>query len=334
MPGDKKGACVKCKKGKNRKLNEKGVCYFECLRGQDGGAHDNSSNNNNNNTKQATPTLAVSEREDSQATLCGKCNNIVKDEAASMQCEACFTWFHLKPCCNIDRTKYKALEENDLLSVIRWFCNKCDKSILKFSSELAEIKERLCALEHKSSSSSEVKVAMKEVVHDHFTEQSDLDRRKCNVIVHGLPEPASETEGTDGESRTATTQEKRDADIAKFVSIGVDAPVCRVTQEDILTTFRLGAPRDDGKPRPVCVKLSNADTRRRLLTNAKTLRHSSTQWHKSIYVNPDLTVVQRQQDRAAREELRRRRQDGEQNLTIRNFKVITDTRRNLNSHQT
>ena len=58
---------------------------------------------------------------------------------------------------------------------------------------------------------------------------------------------------------------------------------------------------------PLCVRLSSGETRRRLLSNAKSLKNSATEWHKKVFVGPDLTPAQRDKDPAARDELKRRK---------------------------
>ena len=246
-----------------------------------------------------------------------------------MQCEACFTRFHLSTCCNIDTAKYEALEKNDLLSVTRWFCKKCDKGVMQFASELLDIKERLTALENRT----DVKAIVKEVVQDHLKEEAEIEKRKLNVIVQGLPEPALEVEDQDGETRPTTGEERKNADVTKLISIGSVNPDMSISVDDIDTLFRIGAIRDDGKPRPMCVKLRSPETRRRLISQARLLRNSTTEWHKRVFLNPDLTLEQRNRDRAAREELKRRRQNGEENLTIRNFEVVPFRRSARGGHQ-
>ena len=122
----------------------------------------------------------------------------------NMQCEACFTRFHLKPWCNIDTAKYEALEENGLLSVIRWFCKKCDKVIMLLASELLDKEERLTTLENRS----DVKAIVKEVLQDLLKDEAEIEKRKLNVIVQGLSEPALKAKYQDCETRPTTGEER------------------------------------------------------------------------------------------------------------------------------
>ena len=106
-----------------------------------------------------------------------------------MPCEACFTLFHLRPCCNVHTAKYEALKENDLLSVIQWFYKTCYIGIMQFASELLDLKERLTTLEN----GSDVKAIVKEVLQDQLKGEAEIEMRKLNVIGHGLPDPALKT---------------------------------------------------------------------------------------------------------------------------------------------
>ena len=50
----------------------------------------------------------------------------------------------------------------------------------------------------------------------------------------------------------------------------------------------------------------------------------SDKWNK-IYVSPDLTVREREVNRALRDELKRRRANGEQNLIIKRGRIVSTT---------
>ena len=115
-----------------------------------------------------------------------------------------FTRFHLRPCCNIDTPKYEALEENDLLSVMQWFCKKCDKGIMQFVSERLDMKERLTTLKNGSN----IKPIVKEVLQDQLKEEAEIKKRKLNVIVQGLLESALKAKDQDCETRPTTGEER------------------------------------------------------------------------------------------------------------------------------
>ena len=63
-------------------------------------------------------------------------------------------------------------------------------------------------------------------------------------------------------------------------------------------------------------------TKREVLRNAKKLRNSSSDLLKKVYINPDLTVKQKEADKLLREEMWTRRGNGE-NVAIHRNKIIT-----------
>ena len=65
----------------------------------------------------------------------------------------------------------------------------------------------------------------------------------------------------------------------------------------------------EGRNRLIRVILSSEDCKDRVLREARQLRNASE--FKNVYVNPDLTLRQRQEGKRLREELKRRRELGE-----------------------
>lgn len=132
-------------------------------------------------------------------------------------------------------------------------------------------------------------------------ELSERNKRKCNVVVHNLPEPSTATNDTD---------------------INCFADICRGElgiELNITKSIRLGQ-KVNSKPRSVLVKLNNEASRNKLLSLAPKLRFSST-WYQ-LYIQPDMTPTEREAYRKLQEELKRRKNMGETNLIIRNGKII------------
>ena len=65
----------------------------------------------------------------------------------------------------------------------------------------------------------------------------------------------------------------------------------------------------------------------RILNIARRLRDVSDDWRKNVFISLDYTKNQRVLRKIAMEELKSRRDAGEQNLMIRNFKVVTRVNR-------
>lgn len=133
----------------------------------------------------------------------------------------------------------------------------------------------------------------------------DKEKRKCNVVVFNLPEEAGETHA-----------ERVEKDIEKFRDIIKNELHLNIR---VTRAFRTGR-GPAGKPRLLIVTLENQETKAELLKLASQLR-SSREWH-SLFINPDLTQSEREAGKKLREELARRRADGELNLFIRQGKII------------
>ena len=66
--------------------------------------------------------------------------------------------------------------------------------------------------------------------------------------------------------------------------------------------------------------------RRELLSNAKKLRQSADAYTKtSVFINPDLTLMERQEGYALGSELRRRENAGEADLMTKRGKIVNNT---------
>ena len=67
--------------------------------------------------------------------------------------------------------------------------------------------------------------------------------------------------------------------------------------------------------------MENESQKRQILSKAKTLRNS-TEWNR-VYISPDLTPKERAENKKLRDELKRRRNEGEANLIIRKGVITT-----------
>lgn len=96
---------------------------------------------------------------------------------------------------------------------------------------------------------------------------------------------------------------------------------------DIVDVVRLGA-KTPNKLRPLRVQFNNIGQRRSVLANAKRLRDVSHNTFKKVYVNPDLSQKQRQAQWELRQELARRKEQGETDIIIRKGHIVKKSRKN------
>ena len=84
---------------------------------------------------------------------------------------------------------------------------------------------------------------------------------------------------------------------------------------EIEKVIRLGKINTENKPRPLLVKLKNKIDKYRLLGKAKNLKYCRDEL-KKVIVAPDLTLKEREHDRKLRNELKQKREAGENNWFI------------------
>ncbi len=146
-----------------------------------------------------------------------------------------------------------------------------------------------------------------------YKEIEDRARRKENLIFSGIPE----TLNGSLEDRKVADQEYVER-ILMNLSIADDGVITRI--------HRIGRSVDD-KPRLLLVKCMNEEIKLDVLRNAKKLRNLET--YKTIYVNPDLTLAQRQERKLLANELKRRRALGEDVVIQNNSVVLKSTIQNF-----
>ena len=137
------------------------------------------------------------------------------------------------------------------------------------------IEQQLKSLEKASKQSNVITADTASKVVDEYR---DMERRKWNLIVFNVPEPKS----TESSQRKVEDREFFNSLIDHIGVVSVD-----------LTDFRLGAKHLD-KLCPLRVQFNNLGHRRSLLANAKKLHDLSSDIFKRIYINPDLSVKERQ----------------------------------------
>ena len=136
-------------------------------------------------------------------------------------------------------------------------------------------------------------------------EYVDRERRRCNLVIHNVPEPDGEFEARKAQDQATFTDMVR----SEFR-----------LQVKVNKAIRLGKKMED-RARLILVTLDSEESKREVLRHATQLRHS-TNWS-NVYISPDLTPAERETSKKLREELKRRREEGEPNLTIRGGRIIT-----------
>jgi hypothetical protein len=133
-------------------------------------------------------------------------------------------------------------------------------------------------------------------------------KRVNNVIVRGVPE----------------SEDTPDLVAVQEVLTAI-MPVDEVDEPKIepKAVFRLGARREDGKPRPTKVILKSEADKRKVLRRAKFIREADSLSFDRyvVYIVPDQTQLERQENSKLREALRKKREI-DPNWVIRGGRIV------------
>ena len=275
-----------------------------------------------------------------------------------LQCECCSLWYCSK-CCDISEDILDIIGEVDS---IHWFCQPCEKEIFKLintasptssspapqtsplsSTEFANsfvqgivdplkdmmeklvkpVVESLDLLKNSLVQSTQMDVSVednqaappthitssKNTTAEVIEEYMDREQRKLNVVVHNVPE------------------ESTSQDLEKVTSMFESE--FSVPGSHIVKVARLGN-STNGRPRLLLATLDSEQHKRSIIKNAIKLSKSTT-WNK-VYVSPDLTAKEREVNKALREELKRRRANGERDIIIKRGKIVSKCNRDPQLH--
>ena len=130
----------------------------------------------------------------------------------------------------------------------------------------------------------------------------ERDKRRMNVVVMGIEE---------------VDEEHDKIEVRKVM----DALVEEVKVE-VEILGRIGKKGD--KSRPIRIKLNDLVDKRRVMFRAKKLRNVVGM--ERMYVVPDLTKVQQEEDRKLREEVRRMKDEGVASVKISKGSIVVEER--------
>ena len=135
--------------------------------------------------------------------------------------------------------------------------------------------------------------AKEEVKQEMSSEMKNREERKMNIVIYGIDESDKE----EAEERKKE-EEKKVAEIASEIGVAVKGKV--------EVKWRLGKKVEgENKPRPMIVRLEDAESRTILLEKARFLARNANPAWKRVYLAPDLTWQQREEARKKEEGLRK-----------------------------
>lgn len=175
---------------------------------------------------------------------------------------------------------------------------KFEQVITKQTEEIAMLSSRIEDLSRSNLQlKSQYKALEEKVSHLPATvldEVEDRHRRRRNLVFSGVPEQT-----------TGSVDNRKDKDTAFVEQILRELAF---DDEKPLQVYRVGR-SVPGKSRLLKVQFNDEEARQKVLRNARKLRDAPRL--AGVYINPDLTVAQRHERRQLVEELKRRRNVGD-----------------------
>lgn len=302
----------------------------------------------------SSPVVQHSSNDEGEILNCDVCTESVEQ---LIQCDRCLIWF----CCTCAKIPTRMLEALYEFSALHWFCCRCDKiainAIKSFNDQSPRTSDvTSCITEAISTAMNSLKLSLQETinnlqnashaaptltsvvsetptmdvespslspgllpkpksltVHDIsqavsscMSEEKEKQKRKLNLIMHNVPESSS-TEG----------QQRKQDDIVKVREIF--ANTLQVTSK-VTNAVRLG--KKGEKTRLLKITVDSEKDKASILRNAMKLRSCDSPDHlKKIFITPDMTPKEREENKNLRAKLSELNKDGN-NYRIKNGQIV------------
>ena len=138
-----------------------------------------------------------------------------------------------------------------------------------------------------------------------MNEVEERERRRPNLIVAGLQE-----------KEVGSVEERKEWDSIKVDELFEE--LCNFEDSVVSSVYRIGK-INSSRPRLLKIICRDVNSKRSLLSKSKYLRDSID--FKNVYLNPDLTPIQQKENKRLREELKARRDRGE-DVFIRHGRIV------------
>ena len=256
---------------------------------------------------------------------CPNCMTRVKEDDTALQCDSCSKWYHIK-CMNMKDSEYAIWSDSDH----PWYCQGCRGEVKKNVKGLGSMMEMMSSMMEKFSkfeqglSEITTKLAEKddklterveEICEDKIRDILEVEKRKKNLILFNVPE-------------------ERDQDEEELCTkLITDVDKIGVGRAKVRNVHRIGkVDSTRSRHRPLIVEMENEQMVFDVLKNARRLRDCRHESFSRIRVAKDLTIKQREIDRKLVEELKSRRNRGENDWYIRKGKLVKRDSAGSSSH--
>ena len=245
----------------------------------------------------------------------------------SVECNSCGQWFHVISCTELTGSQFEFLREFAGDSIL-YNCIDCAHSKGRDSKVLKDLKDEFFKLtnsfkqiesnivtmkmveekieetfHNQIDAKIEAKIAEKfkhfenKVVNESVSEKEQQDKRKNNMIIVNIPESKDEDPAD------------RKAHDTKFLSNIFSKIAPEADLSEISDPIRLGEVNTNGTPRLIKITFKNNQTKATIFKNATNLNKKETTPKERIYLNNDLTEMQRKAEHSKRVEIRELRKN-------------------------
>lgn len=166
-------------------------------------------------------------------------------------------------------------------------CNLQSEKIEKNENKTEQVRTGIIRVEKEVE--REMEKTVTEVEEKMRKEMGERDARSENLVVYGLTE-----------SKEETADQRKADDLVKVIEMANQIEV--VVEEDVEVKWRAGK-KEEGKVRPLIIKVKKEETRKKMLANARFLKRRDG-WGK-VYIDQDLTKKQREEGKAEEERLKK-----------------------------
>lgn len=237
-----------------------------------------------NSKKNASPNLCQEK--------CAKCGKLPTDKKPQINCDSCKILL-CGECHGLSPTEVRVLELKTVARVMTFLCGDCKSAMSQLPMIMRKLNELTEEVHHLRLRQS--MLATESVIQ----EMNERANRANNIIIYDVPESDSDV-----------IEERKEHDMKECAAIVEN--VTKKVRLGGVKLFRLGAPNKKAstQPRPLKVVLHSK-------TDALEILRNRTKLRKPTSITADLTPMQREHMKYLREELNKRINEGEMDITIK-----------------
>ena len=148
---------------------------------------------------------------------CLDCDQPCTDQQKALLCERCDSWVHAS-CAGVENDVYDIFfKKGSKLPGIRFFCKKCDDKVTEVIEKCSTLEQDTITLKKEmievradiAKINETIKTRVNDKVSDIMNDKREIDRRKMNLMVFGLPEAIKPAEISDSQWNTPEKVKKR-----------------------------------------------------------------------------------------------------------------------------